>query len=87
MDGVHVSGQACLCHVVLRYFKCRQSSAHHCEPGAQPKTLRHDNASPPRTHATHMAFTSPPILKSFDYAAATSKSAICHYPIRVRNSN
>jgi len=57
MDGVHVSGQACLCHVVLRYFKCRQSSAHHCEPGAQPKTLRHDNASP--LEPTRLTWRSP----------------------------
>jgi hypothetical protein len=24
MDGVHVNGQACFCHVVRRLFKCRQ---------------------------------------------------------------
>ena len=25
MDGVHVNGQAWLCHVVLRHFKCRHT--------------------------------------------------------------
>jgi hypothetical protein len=24
IDGVHVNGQACFCHVVRRLFKCRQ---------------------------------------------------------------
>jgi hypothetical protein len=24
MDGVHVNGQACFCHVVRGLFKCRQ---------------------------------------------------------------
>ena len=31
MDGEHVNGQACFCHVVLRLFKCRQT----------PHTFRH----------------------------------------------
>lgn len=33
MDGEHVNGQACFCHVVLQLFKCRQ------EPQAQSAPL------------------------------------------------
>ncbi len=36
MDGVHVNGRACICHVVRRLFKCRQTPL----PGADSFTVQ-----------------------------------------------
>jgi hypothetical protein len=36
MDGVHVNGHACICHVVHRFFKCRQMPL----PGADLFTVQ-----------------------------------------------
>ncbi|KAB0494384.1 hypothetical protein F7R06_30060 [Pseudomonas moorei] len=37
-DGMHVNGQPCLCHVVLRHFKCRQMPPLDRELTATPKS-------------------------------------------------
>ncbi len=39
MDGEHVNGQACFCHVVLRLFKCRQTP--HAPRHRSPCKLHH----------------------------------------------
>ncbi|MCP1417563.1 hypothetical protein J3D47_001806 [Pseudomonas laurylsulfativorans] len=36
MDGEHVNGRACICHVVRRLFKCRQTPP----PGADLFTVQ-----------------------------------------------
>lgn len=84
IDGVHVNGRACLCHVIRGLFKCRQMSRESLKFSC-PSQKR--TSAFPAKEANPMIISLPPILNDSRYTYATSKSAICHYPVQIRKSD
>ncbi len=91
IDGVHVNGHARLCHVIHRLFKCRHIDLRAREElpskpeGTSPLVTQKKTAVRYVSKALNPALMkkSPtPFLNDLDHIPCSSKSAICHYPIK-----